>query len=247
MKGMEITPTFFATPAAFRLWLARHHDTTAELWVGFYKKATGKPSVTWPEAVDQLLCFGWIDGVRRSVDSESYVIRTTPRRPGSIWSAVNTRRAEELLKGGLMDPAGEKAFRGRDKAKSELYSFENRRVRLNPAHQKQFRANGPAWEYFQSQPPGYRNHPGEATLYAHCGLGGRPENRPVAPRKRHNTIDKEAVTSGRVEGIRANMEDVVFLIRLTKHLGWRTFNHTKACVPASPNERAYLCLADPPF
>ena len=153
---MEITPTFFATPAAFRRWLAGHHDTTAELWVGFYKKATGKPSITWPEAVDQLLCHGWIDGVRGSVDFESYVIRTTPRRPGSIWSAVNTRRAEELLRLGLMVAAGEKAFRGRDKAKSELYSFENRRVRLNPAHQKQFRANGPAWEYFQSQPPGYR-------------------------------------------------------------------------------------------
>jgi len=156
MKGMEITPTFFGTPTAFRRWLARHHETTAELWVGFYKKATGKPSITWPEAVDQLLCYGWIDGVRRSVDSESYIIRTTPRRPGSSWSIVNTRRAEELLRRGLMDAAGVIAFRGRDKAKSELYSFESRRVRLDPAHQKQFRANGAAWEYFQSQPPGYR-------------------------------------------------------------------------------------------
>jgi uncharacterized protein YdeI (YjbR/CyaY-like superfamily) len=149
-------PTFFATPAAFRRWLARHHETTRELWVGFYKKATGIPSITWPEAVDQLLCFGWIDGVRRSVNSQSYAIRTTPRRPGSIWSAINTRRAEELLQVGLMDAAGVRAFRGRDKAKSELYSFENRPARLNPVQQKRFRANGPAWEFFKSQPPGYR-------------------------------------------------------------------------------------------
>ena len=154
----KMAPTFFATAAAFRRWLARHHKTAAELWVGFYKKATGKPSITWPEAVDQLLCFGWIDGVRRSVDSESYAIRTTPRRPGSIWSIVNTRRAEELLRLGLMVAAGEKAFRGRDKAKSEHYSFERMRVRLRPAQQKQFRANRPAWDYFQLQPAGYRKN-----------------------------------------------------------------------------------------
>lgn len=158
----KMAPTFFATPAIFRRWLARHHKTAAGLWVGFYKKATGKPSITWPEAVDQLLCFGWIDGVRRSVDSESYAIRMTPRRPGSIWSVVNTRRAEELLRLGLMVAAGEKAFRGRDKAKSELYSFERMRVRLKPVQQRQFRANRSAWDYFQSQPPGYRK---TATLW----------------------------------------------------------------------------------
>jgi uncharacterized protein YdeI (YjbR/CyaY-like superfamily) len=153
---MGIAPKFFATPATFRKWLVGHHDTTRELWVGFYKKATGKPSITWPEAVDQLLCFGWIDGVRKSLDFQSYVIRTTPRKPGSIWSAVNTRRAEELLRLGLMDPAGVSAFSGRDRAKSKLYSFERGSVQLSPAQQKQFRADRPAWEFFQSQPPGYR-------------------------------------------------------------------------------------------
>jgi uncharacterized protein YdeI (YjbR/CyaY-like superfamily) len=155
-QSVEITPRFFATPAAFRKWLAGHHDTTRELWVGFHKKATGKPSITWPEAVDQLLCFGWIDGVRKSLDSQSYIIRVTPRKPGSIWSAVNTRRAEELCRQGFMEPAGMSAFNGRDRAKSKLYSFERGRVQLSPAQQKRFRAKRPAWEFFQAQPLGYR-------------------------------------------------------------------------------------------
>src|SRR5919202_4274269 len=106
-------PRFFAEPAELRAWFERCHDTAGELWVGFHKKGSGRPSVTWPEAVDQALCFGWIDGLRRSLGETSYVIRFTPRRPGSIWSAVNVARARELAAAGLMHPAGRAAFEGR--------------------------------------------------------------------------------------------------------------------------------------
>src|SRR5215211_7559690 len=114
MRSDAIKPAFFATPAHFRKWLAKHHASDAELWVGFYKKATGKPSITWPEAVDQALCFGWIDGIRKSIDDDSYTNRFTPRRAGSIWSAVNTKRARELIELGEMQPAGAIAFAARD-------------------------------------------------------------------------------------------------------------------------------------
>ena len=149
-------PTFFPTPAALRRWLERHHDSERELWVGLYKKSTGKPSITWPEAVDQLLCFGWIDGVRKSLNEESYVNRATPRRPGSTWSAVNVKRAKELVKLGLMHEAGLAAFRRMDVTKTNRYSFERENVKLDRTLDKKFRANRKAWEFFQSQPPGYR-------------------------------------------------------------------------------------------
>jgi uncharacterized protein YdeI (YjbR/CyaY-like superfamily) len=103
-------PAFFATPDEWRAWLAEHHDTVPELWVGLHKKASGRPSVTWPEAVDQALCFGWIDGVRKSVDDSRYVIRFTPRRRNSIWSSVNVGRVEELTRRDLMHPAGLAAY-----------------------------------------------------------------------------------------------------------------------------------------
>src|SRR5499426_3325082 len=111
-------PTFFATPAAFRAWLARNHATATELWVGFYKKESGKPSITWPESVDQALCFGWIDGIRKRVDEISYQIRFTPRRPRSIWSATNIKRANELVSEKQMRPVGLKAFAARVENKS---------------------------------------------------------------------------------------------------------------------------------
>ena len=151
-----MTPTYFPTAAAFRRWLELHHDTGLELWVGFYKKFTGKPSITWPEAVDQLLCFGWIDGIRKSLNEETYVIRVTPRKPGSIWSAVNVKRAKQLVKLGLMHPAGLNVFSARDASKTNRYSFERSRVKLDKSLQRQFRANPKAWEFFQTQPPGYR-------------------------------------------------------------------------------------------
>ncbi len=150
-------PKFFATPAAFRTWLEEHHDKATELLVGFYKKDSGKPSITWPESVDQALCFGWIDGVRKRVDDIAYTIRFTPRKPGSIWSAINIRRVNELTKMGLMHPAGLKAFAKRDEKKSAIYSYEQRHsASLTPEYEKRFRANRAAWKFFDSQPPGYK-------------------------------------------------------------------------------------------
>ena len=150
-------PKFFPTPADFRAWLEENHTSEKELWVGFYRKGTGKPSITWPESVDQALCFGWIDGIRKTLDAESYVIRFTPRRRGSIWSNVNTRRAGELISDGLMQAAGKRAFEARDPVKSGIYSFERTKpAKLPPAMKKVFMANKRAWKFFQSQPPGYR-------------------------------------------------------------------------------------------
>jgi len=119
-------PTFFATPAAFRTWLERHHSTARELVVGFFKKTTGVPSITWPEAVDQALCFGWIDGVRNTLDADRYSIRFTPRKPGSRWSVVNVRRAADLTARGLMRPAGVTALGARSRATARGYSYELR-------------------------------------------------------------------------------------------------------------------------
>lgn len=149
--------TFFETPANFRRWLKKHHETATELWVGFHKKASGRPSITWPESVDEALCFGWIDGIRKKLDEESYVIRFTPRQPRSTWSAVNTRRVTELIEAGRMQPAGLRAFERRDPARSGVYSFEQREhAKLSPSQEKQFRAHKTAWAFFQAQPPGYR-------------------------------------------------------------------------------------------
>jgi uncharacterized protein YdeI (YjbR/CyaY-like superfamily) len=149
--------TFFEAPAALRAWLAEHYDRATELWVGFYKKGTGRPSITWPEAVDAALCFGWIDGIRKSIDDTSYAIRFTPRKPRSNWSAVNIKRAGELTALGLMHPAGLKAFEERTTDKSGVYSYEQRNAaELNTEYEAQFRANPTAWEFFQAQPTGYR-------------------------------------------------------------------------------------------
>lgn len=148
---------FFATPAQFRDWLEKHHASEVELSVGFYKRASGKPSMTWPESVDAALCYGWIDGVRNSIDEVSYRIRFTPRKPASIWSAINVKRVAELRKQGVMRPAGLAAFEARKGDKTGIYAYEQRKsAKLSPAHEKQFRANKKAWEFFQAQPPWYR-------------------------------------------------------------------------------------------
>jgi uncharacterized protein YdeI (YjbR/CyaY-like superfamily) len=147
---------FFETPAAFRRWLARHHRSARELWVGFHKKATGRPSLTWPQAVDEALCFGWIDGIRKSIDGDSYMIRFTPRRARSTWSLVNTRRVTELIREGRMQPAGLAAFEARDPLKSGMYSFERSAAALDAEAEARFKANRAAWSFFQSQPVGYR-------------------------------------------------------------------------------------------
>lgn len=149
--------TFFATAADFRAWLEANHDQETALQVGYYKVGTGKPSISYKESVDQALCFGWIDGVRNSIDAESYTIRFTPRKPRSIWSAVNIRRVAELTEMGLMHPAGLKAFTERDPAKANQYSFEQKTdPTLPPEYEAQFRANAAAWAHFQSRPPSYR-------------------------------------------------------------------------------------------
>lgn len=149
-------PTFFPTPQEFRQWLEKNHQTEKELLAGFSKVGSGKPSMTWPESVDQALCFGWIDGVRRSIDAESYSIRFTPRKPTSIWSAVNIKKMEELIKAGLMTEAGQQAFELRKEEKSAIYSHENETAILSPEFEKQFKSNKKAWEFFNSQAPSYK-------------------------------------------------------------------------------------------
>ena len=149
-------PNFFKTPTDFRRWLERHHASARELWVGYHKKATGRPSLTWPESVDAALCFGWIDGIRKRLDDERYVIRFTPRRAGSIWSTINIRRVQVLRRAGLMRPAGLAAFARRTANRSGIYRYENRPRSLPPRYAKVLRARPRAWAFFQSRPPGYR-------------------------------------------------------------------------------------------
>ena len=152
-----MTPTFFATPAELRAWFEENHESSQELWVGFYKRDSGRPSVTWPEAVDEALCAGWIDGVRKGIDETSYAIRLTPRKRRSAWSAVNIARARELISQGLMRPAGLKAFEERSEARSGIYSYEQRgAAQLDHARERQLRANRRAWDFFRTQPPSYR-------------------------------------------------------------------------------------------
>ena len=147
---------FFKTPAAFRKWLAANHAKAKELWVGFYKKSSGKPSIDWPESVDEALCFGWIDGIRKSVDEESYKIRFTPRKPGSIWSNVNVRNVERLIKEKRMQPAGLKAYEFKKEYRYGIYAYEQRSPELVEPYAGQFRKNKAAWKFFEAQPPGYR-------------------------------------------------------------------------------------------
>jgi len=149
-------PTFFKTQSEFRKWLENHHDSSRELLVGFYKKSSGRPSINWPESVDEALCFGWIDGIRRRVDEKSYTIRFTPRKPTSTWSAINIKRAQELIGQGLMRPAGLKAFQARKENKSGIYSYEQRSEKLPEPYDKKFKKNKTAWAFFQAQPPGYQ-------------------------------------------------------------------------------------------
>jgi uncharacterized protein YdeI (YjbR/CyaY-like superfamily) len=151
-----LKPKFFGTPADFESWLEENHATATELWVGFYKRDSGKPSITWLESVDQALCFGWIDGIRKRVDEISYQIRFTPRRPGSIWSATNIKRAKELARQKQMRPIGLKAFAARIENKSGVYSYEQRNTELKQPYAKLLKKNEAAWKFFETQPPSYR-------------------------------------------------------------------------------------------
>jgi uncharacterized protein YdeI (YjbR/CyaY-like superfamily) len=155
-----LNPKFFRTPADFRKWLEKNHAMAAELWVGFYRKDSGKPSITWPESVDQALCFGWIDGVRKRVDEISYQIRFTPRRCGSIWSATNIKRTKELVRQKQMRPMGLKAFGARIENKSGIYSYEQRNSELQEPYAQLLKKNKVGWKFFQTQPPSYRKMSG---------------------------------------------------------------------------------------
>jgi len=154
---MKAKPVFFATPSNFRAWLEKNYQNATELLVGFYKKGSGMPSITWPESVDEALCYGWIDGVRRRVDGSRYTIRFTPRKAQSTWSAINIRRAQELHAAGRMSAAGLQAFARRSDERSAIYAYEQRKsARLDKSQEKLFRANRQAWDFFHRQIESYR-------------------------------------------------------------------------------------------
>ncbi|MES2704690.1 MAG: YdeI/OmpD-associated family protein [Bacteroidota bacterium] len=149
-------PQFFATKADLFQWFKKNYKKETEMLLGYYKKDSGKPSVSWPESVDVALCFGWIDGIRRSMGDESYNIRFTPRKPASIWSAVNIAKVEDLMAQGLMTPEGIAAFEKRKENKSRIYAYEQETVTLSTAYEKQFKANKGAWKFFGSMAPWYQ-------------------------------------------------------------------------------------------
>jgi len=151
-----VKQAYFKSPADFRQWLAANHTRVSELWVGFYKKDSGKGGLTYPEALDEALCFGWIDGVRKRVDDLSFTQRFTPRKPRSNWSRININHVARLKKAGRMMPAGLKAFNAREAARSGVYSFENAPRKLAPEDEKQFKADKVGWQFFQKQPCGYQ-------------------------------------------------------------------------------------------
>jgi uncharacterized protein YdeI (YjbR/CyaY-like superfamily) len=151
-----VKPKYFRDQAELRGWLTDHHERAGELLIGFHKTHTGKASVTWKQVVDEVLCFGWIDGVRRSIDEDRWTIRITPRKPGSIWSAINVQRMGELIERGLVAAAGRRAFAARDEAKTRLYSYEQHPRELEPAQKKAFRARRAAWTWYQAQRPSYQ-------------------------------------------------------------------------------------------
>lgn len=153
---MPTKPTFFKTPQDFRAWLEKHHETERELLVGFYKVDSGRPSITWPQSVDEALCFGWIDGVRKRVNDEAYTIRFTPRKPTSIWSAVNIKRMGELAAEGRVRPLGAAAFARCDAKKSAIYSYEREAATLEGELLARFKADKKAWAFYEAQPPGYK-------------------------------------------------------------------------------------------
>jgi len=187
-------PTFFATRRELRAWLDEHHDTDTELWVGLHKKGSGRPSITWSEVVDEALCFGWIDGIRRGIDDQSYMNRLTPRKPDSNWSEVNIRRVQELTRQRRMRAAGLKAFRERREDKTATYSYEQRhQAKLDPAQERRFRSKKKAWEWFQTQPKGYRT-----TAVYWVMSAKRPETR----ERRLDTLIEDSAKGRRIPPLR---------------------------------------------
>ena len=152
-----MNPIFFTSPTEFRKWLEENHATQKEILVGFHKLATGKPSMTWSQSVDKAICFGWIDGIRKSFDKDAYTIRFTPRKSKSIWSAVNMKKIEELTSKGLMHPAGISAYEKREEHRTAIYAYENKPAELPVHFDEKLRANEKAWAFFQKQATGYKN------------------------------------------------------------------------------------------
>src|SRR5688500_1341529 len=183
-------PAFFPTAAAFRRWLEANHATAGELLVGFWKKGSGKPSIDWPQARDQALCFGWIDGVRKSLDEGSYTIRFTPRRKSSVWSKVNIERFDALRADGQMTPAGERAFAAGREDRSH-YSYESEARELAPDEEPQFRASPAAWADWQKRPPGYRK------VVLHCVTSAK---RPETRAKRLATLIEDSAAGRKIAG-----------------------------------------------
>jgi uncharacterized protein YdeI (YjbR/CyaY-like superfamily) len=184
---------FFASQGELRKWLAKNHVKLTEQWIGFYKKGSGKPSITWPESVDEALCFGWIDGIRKSIDDESYKIRFTPRKPRSIWSAVNIKRANELIELGLMMPSGLAEFEKRDDARSRVYAYEQKNVVLDKTFVTKFKKNKKAWDFFETQPPSYRR------VATHWIMSAKQE---VTREKRLATLIEDSAASLRIAQLR---------------------------------------------
>ena len=147
---------FFRSSGDFRKWLEKNHDKASEIWIGFYRKDSGKGGITYHEALDEALCFGWIDGIRKKIDSSSFTNRFTPRRPKSIWSNVNVAHVERLTRAGRMRPPGIAAFKAKDEARVGVYSFEREAARLDPQMEQRFRKNKTAWRYFEAAPAYYR-------------------------------------------------------------------------------------------
>jgi uncharacterized protein YdeI (YjbR/CyaY-like superfamily) len=187
------TPEFFPSQAAFGRWLEEHHADAQELWVGFHKKATGRPTLTWNESVDQALRFGWIDGIRKSAGDDAYTIRFTPRRRGSIWSDKNIKRMQELIAAGVVAQPGLDAFERRKEDRSRRYSFEQPdRIAFPPDLAKEFRANRKAWAYWESQPPYYRK---TVTWWV---IGAKRE---ATRRKRFDTLVGDCAAGRRIAGM----------------------------------------------
>ncbi len=150
-----MTPKYFKSQGQFRKWLEKNHKTEIELLVGFYKVSSGKGGLTYPQSVDEALCFGWIDGIKKSVDSESYSHRFTPRRPNSIWSNINIKKVEDLTRRGLMTQRGIEAFEKRKESGSGIYSYENETAKLDENLERIFKENKKAWDFFSRQSPSY--------------------------------------------------------------------------------------------
>ncbi len=168
MKNL-LEPIFFETPSDFRKWLMKNHEKAKELIVGYYKSSSGKKGITWSQSVDEAICFGWIDGVRKSIDDERYCIRFTPRKPGSIWSAVNIKKVEELSRRNKMQEAGILAFSKRKENKSAIYSYEKEATSLPNEYLEKFKSNPKAFEFFKSMPPSYQK------TAIHCVMDAKRE------------------------------------------------------------------------